>query len=105
MFELIVPCPLGIIRVFLLKPWAAANANDYGYGQNSILPAISNASVDVSIQQSRAAIAQLGERQTEDLKVPGSIPGLGKTVECSEYAIALYLFFMRFQAFIFSSCT
>ena len=27
---------------------------------------------------SSAAIAQLGERQTEDLKVPGSIPGLGK---------------------------
>ena len=26
----------------------------------------------------RAEIAQLGERQTEDLKVPGSIPGLGK---------------------------
>ena len=26
---------------------------------------------------SRAAIAQLGERQTEDLEVPGSIPGLG----------------------------
>ena len=25
----------------------------------------------------RAAIAQLGERQTEDLKVPGSIPGHG----------------------------
>jgi hypothetical protein len=25
----------------------------------------------------RAAIAQLGERQTEDLTVPGSIPGLG----------------------------
>ena len=24
-----------------------------------------------------AVIAQLGERQTEDLKVPGSIPGLG----------------------------
>ena len=24
-----------------------------------------------------AAIAQLGERQSEDLKVPGSIPGLG----------------------------
>ena len=24
-----------------------------------------------------AAIVQLGERQTEDLKVPGSIPGLG----------------------------
>ena len=27
--------------------------------------------------QVSAAIAQLGERQTEDLKVPGSIPGLG----------------------------
>ena len=27
--------------------------------------------------QSDAAIAQLGERQTEDLEVPGSIPGLG----------------------------
>ena len=26
-----------------------------------------------------AAIAQLGERQTEDLKVPGSIPGGGTT--------------------------
>ena len=25
----------------------------------------------------KAAIAQLGERQTEDLEVPGSIPGLG----------------------------
>ena len=27
--------------------------------------------------QPAAAIAQLGGRQTEDLKVPGSIPGLG----------------------------
>ena len=26
---------------------------------------------------SQAAIAQLGERQAEDLKLPGSIPGLG----------------------------
>ena len=25
----------------------------------------------------QAVIAQLGERQTEDLKVPGSIPGVG----------------------------
>ena len=31
----------------------------------------------VSIGSAAAAIAQLGERQTEDLKVPGSIPGLG----------------------------
>ena len=30
------------------------------------------------IKVSIAAIAQLGERQTEDLKVPGSIPGGGK---------------------------
>ena len=30
-----------------------------------------------SKQTPPAAIAQLGERQTEDLKVPGSIPGLG----------------------------
>ena len=30
-----------------------------------------------------AAIAQLGERQTEDLKVPGSIPGLGTFGEAS----------------------
>ena len=29
-------------------------------------------------QIDHAAIAQLGERQTEDLKVPGSIPGRGK---------------------------
>ena len=28
-----------------------------------------------------AAIAQLGERQTEDLKVPGSIPGLGMLLQ------------------------
>ena len=29
-----------------------------------------------------AAIAQLGERQTEDLKVPGSILGLGMVSTC-----------------------
>ena len=29
----------------------------------------------------QAAIAQLGERQTEDLKVPGSIPGRGTTIK------------------------
>ena len=31
----------------------------------------------VDCESAQAAIAQLGERQTEDLKVPGSIPGLG----------------------------
>ena len=29
-----------------------------------------------------ADIAQLGERQTEDLKVPGSIPGVGIFLFC-----------------------
>ena len=32
------------------------------------------------VASSTAAIAQLGQRQTEDLKVPGSIPGLGSVV-------------------------
>ena len=31
----------------------------------------------VSGRMTQAALAQLGERQTEDLKVPGSIPGGG----------------------------
>ena len=31
-----------------------------------------------------AAIAQLGERQTEDLEVPGSIPGYGKSFAKSD---------------------
>ena len=31
----------------------------------------------VLIVQCVASVAQLGERQTEDLKVPGSIPGRG----------------------------
>ena len=33
-----------------------------------------------SLVNNRAAIAQLGERQTEDLKVPSSILGLGISV-------------------------
>ena len=31
----------------------------------------------LGLESVKAAIAQLGERQTEGLKVPGSIPGLG----------------------------
>ena len=34
-------------------------------------------SVSIYYACTSAEIAQLGERQTEDLKVPGSIPGLG----------------------------
>ena len=37
-----------------------------------------------------AALAQLGERQTEDLKVPGSIPGLGITSDHTIIAIHLH---------------
>ena len=33
--------------------------------------------MEVLDDSASAAIAQLGERQTEDLKVPGSIPDLG----------------------------
>ena len=34
------------------------------------------------VSEHQAAIAQLGERQTEDLEVPGSIPGLGIFWQC-----------------------
>ena len=36
-----------------------------------------------------AAIAQLGERQTEDLKVPGSIPGGGNHIITSHHTLNL----------------
>ena len=36
-----------------------------------------------------AAIAQLGERQTEDLEVPGSIPGLGILISVVCHTLAL----------------
>ena len=38
--------------------------------------------MDWLASQSQAAMAQLVERQTEDLKVPGSIPGPGKIFPC-----------------------
>ena len=44
----------------------------------------------------RAALAQLGERQTEDLKVPGSIPGLGKVVQII-FEMLSYLFIQLFK--------
>ena len=37
-----------------------------------------------------AVIAQLGERQTEDLKVPGSIPGHGSIFTFSYSTILAY---------------
>ena len=36
------------------------------------------------IVQCVASVAQLGERQTEDLKVPGSIPGRGTFLSASQ---------------------
>ena len=44
--------------------------------------AYSNESDWVVFVYNLAAIAQLGERQTEDLKVPGSIPGGGIVFFC-----------------------
>ena len=44
-----------------------------------------------------AAVAQLGERQTEDLKVPGSIPGLGSFYFIFPFhQIICFLFFHLF---------
>ena len=51
-----------------------------------------------------AVIAQLGERQTEDLKVPGSIPGRGRflslfsnfNIQLNEYETDPY-FFLSFS--------
>ena len=44
---------------------------------SSAASTVGNRSGSVLVLTSMAAIAQLGERQTEDLKVPGWIPGLG----------------------------
>ena len=41
-----------------------------------------------SSSSTQAAIAQLGERQTEDLKVPGSIPGLGILFHVHLYVVS-----------------
>ena len=47
--------------------------------EKSLWKSLLHSIVDLSAasQISRAVIAQLGERQTEDLEVPGSIPGHG----------------------------
>ena len=42
--------------------------------------------INLVLHKNTAAIAQLGERQTEDLKVPGSIPGLGTFAHCHGFA-------------------
>ena len=65
----LTPC-----RVFLFFVFALAVSNFNLSLSLVIVWAVNN---EQSIHSLIAAIAQLGERQTEDLKVPGSIPGLG----------------------------
>ena len=48
---------------------------------------------------SQAAIAQLGERQTEDLKGPGSIPGLGTLGQPSLAKRTLFIILSNRQDF------
>lgn len=38
-----------------------------------------------------AALAQLGERETEDLKVPGSIPGGGMSIFLNTVSVAQWI--------------
>jgi hypothetical protein len=48
-----------------------------------------------------AVIAQLGERQTEDLKVPGSIPGRGRLILFKVFLISFEeIFNFLFYSFI-----
>ena len=44
-----------------------------------------------------AVIAQLGERQTEDLKVPGSIPGRGNTVFFLFFSVTTRMHLLLFE--------
>ena len=63
----------GMVKVYLNASWkpVAGGHNWSGFPIGIVL----------QISSVVAAIAQLGERQTEDLKVPGSIPGVGTLFE------------------------
>ena len=79
--------PFGAIRARLRhdKKKARRCAQEYltgGQVQSRILVWSVIAVTSISWPCLQAAIAQLGECQTEDLKVPGSIPGLGMTSYC-----------------------
>ena len=50
--------------------------------------------------ETRAAIAQLGERQTEDLKVPGSIPGRGNLSMSYMFAKQIVCICLRMGCFV-----
>ena len=69
----LIPC-----RVFLFFVFALAVSNfNLSLSLSLSLVIVWAVNNEQSIHSLIAAIAQLGERQTEDLKVPGSIPGLG----------------------------
>ena len=69
-------------RVFLFHPnikhslWLGSGAHSAA-SKSSTCKATSKKEKAGVGAKSMAVISQLGERQTEDLKVPGSIPGLG----------------------------
>ena len=64
-------CSKSLWHITQEKPWLKRSA-DSCLCMKHLLP-----SSEAMCGIARAAIAQLGECQTEDLKVPGSIPGLG----------------------------
>ena len=79
-----------VIVVDTLKSWRAGPSITQLYSNTKHLE-FSNLSQFSQL----AVIAQLGERQTEDLKVPGSIPGRG---------IFLFSFFLE-ELHIYSFCS
>ena len=73
----LIPVHAGCVHV------ANQHTRESGVAQRKRVGLITQRSVDrnhpslLFCLQPTAALAQLGERQTEDLKVPGSIPGGG----------------------------
>ena len=64
-----------VIVVDTLKSWQVAQMHSITQLLYSNTKQFQNCNLSQIFQH--AVIAQLGERQTEDLKVPGSIPGRG----------------------------
>ena len=56
------------------------------------------------MRSSLAGIAQLGERQTEDLKVPGSIPGHGRFLLFVRFCLNGMLALLCFQSVVPACC-
>ena len=67
------------------REWSSGRmAPCHGVGPGSIPGSRTFLSQTPAGSRFKAALAQLGERQTEDLKVPGSIPG-GGTFRCPHH--------------------